>query len=60
MITNEENWHVVKQKNVWGVAERHRNTIAKVNKGDTLVMSGMNLYRQNCLTKTLHRYFTHI
>lgn len=29
-ITNEENWQVVKQKNVWGVAQRHKNTIAKV------------------------------
>lgn len=37
-ITNEENWNVVETKNVWGVAERHRNTIAKVNKGDTLLM----------------------
>ncbi|MBN1763494.1 MAG: EVE domain-containing protein [Methanomicrobia archaeon] len=37
-ITNEANWQVVKQRNVWGVAERHRNTIAKVTPGDTLVM----------------------
>ena len=37
-ITNEENWNVVRAKNVWGVAERHRNTIAKANKGDTLLM----------------------
>jgi len=37
-ITNEENWHIVKQKSVWGVAERHRNTIAKVKRGDTLLM----------------------
>ena len=37
-ITNEENWQVVKQRNVWGVAERHRNTIAEVKIGDTLVM----------------------
>lgn len=37
-ITNEENWHIVKQKSVWGVAERHRNTIAKVERGDMLVM----------------------
>jgi len=31
-ITNEENWNVVKLKNVWGVAEMLRNTIAKVKK----------------------------
>ena len=37
-ITNEANWQVVKQKNVWGVAERHRNTIAQVQIGDRLVM----------------------
>lgn len=37
-ITNEENWHVVKQQNVWGVAERHRNTIAEVKIGDQLVL----------------------
>lgn len=37
-ITNEENWHVVKEKNIWGVAERHRNTILKVKKGDKLLM----------------------
>ena len=38
MITNEENWQIVKQENIWGVAERHRNTIEKVKKGDTLLM----------------------
>lgn len=37
-ITNEENWNVVKTKNVWGIAERHRNMIAKVRTGDTLLM----------------------
>lgn len=28
----------MKEKNIWGVPERHRNTIAKVKKGDTLLM----------------------
>jgi len=37
-ITNEENWNVIKQKNVWGVPERHRNTIAKVRPGDKLLI----------------------
>jgi len=37
-ITNEENWNVVKEKNVWGVPERHKNTIMKVKKGDKLLM----------------------
>jgi predicted RNA-binding protein len=36
-ITNEENWQVVKAKNIWGVAERHKNTIAKVKEGDNLL-----------------------
>jgi len=33
-ITNEENWQIVKKKNIWGVPERHKNTISKVKKGD--------------------------
>lgn len=37
-ITNEENWNVVKEKNIWGVADRHLNTIARVKKGDTVLM----------------------
>ena len=36
-ITNRDNWEVVKKKNVWGVAKRHKNTIAKVKPGDRLV-----------------------
>jgi predicted RNA-binding protein len=37
-ITNEENWNVVKGKNIWGVAQRHKNTILKVKNGDKLLM----------------------
>jgi len=33
-ITTEENWKVIKQRNIWGVAERHSNTIAKVKPKD--------------------------
>ena len=33
-ITTEENWKVIEQKNVWGVQEKHRNTIGKVKIGD--------------------------
>ncbi len=29
---------MIKQKNVWGVAERHKNTIAKVKLGDKLLI----------------------
>lgn len=36
-ITNRENWNVVQQLKIWGVAERHRNTINKANPGDRLV-----------------------
>lgn len=37
-ITSEENWKVIKQKNIWGVPERHKNTIAKVKPGDKLLI----------------------
>lgn len=37
-ITTEENWKVIKEKNIWGVSERHRNTIAKVKPGDKLLI----------------------
>jgi len=37
-ITTEENWKVIKEKNVWGVPERHKNTIAKVKLGDKLLI----------------------
>ncbi len=28
-ITNEDNWKVIKDKKIWGVSERHKNTIDK-------------------------------
>ena len=37
-ITNEANWHVVNDTNIWGVAKRHKNTISKVNEGDTFMI----------------------
>lgn len=37
-ITDEENWKVIREENVWGVPERHRNTIAKVKPGDKLLI----------------------
>jgi len=37
-ITNEDNWKVVKERNVWGVPKRHKNTIAKVKPGDKLLI----------------------
>jgi len=37
-ITNENNWKVIREKNIWGVPERHKNTIMKVKPGDKLVI----------------------
>ncbi|WP_457550572.1 EVE domain-containing protein [Archaeoglobus sp.] len=37
-ITTEKNWNVIREKNVWGVSERHKNVIAKVKPGDKLVI----------------------
>ncbi len=37
-ITTGENWEVIRSRNVWGVSERHRNTIARVKKGDRLLI----------------------
>jgi len=41
-ITTEENWNVIKQKNVWGVQEKHRNTIARVKPGDKCLIYVMS------------------
>ncbi|AGK61367.1 Uncharacterized protein conserved in archaea [Archaeoglobus sulfaticallidus PM70-1] len=37
-ITTEENWRVIKDKNIWGVPERHKSTIARVKPGDKLLI----------------------
>lgn len=37
-ITNRANWKVIKEKNIWGVQKRNRNTIAKVKPGDKIVI----------------------
>ena len=41
-ITNEENWNVIKEKNIWGVPQRHKNTIAKVKPGDKCLIYVMS------------------
>jgi len=41
-ITTEENWKVIKEKNIWGVQEKHRNTIAKVKPGDKCLIYVMS------------------
>ncbi len=37
-ITSEENWHVIKEKTIWGVAERHKNAIARVKPEDKVLI----------------------
>lgn len=37
-ITNEENWKIIKEKNIWDVPKRHKNTIAKVKQGGKLLI----------------------
>ena len=36
-VLNAENWEVVKNRNVWGVTDRHRNKINQVKPGDILI-----------------------
>jgi predicted RNA-binding protein len=36
-VTNEENWKVIKERKVWGVPERDRRQIGRVEPGDFLV-----------------------
>lgn len=35
-VVNEENWKVVKNKNVWGVSEKYRKSLGAVEIGDFL------------------------
>jgi predicted RNA-binding protein len=46
-VTNQENWEVIKEKNIWGVEERHRNTILKVKPGDRLLIYVMSTKKEN-------------
>ncbi|MCD6456376.1 MAG: EVE domain-containing protein, partial [Methanophagales archaeon] len=36
-VANEENWGIAKEKNIWGVSERHKNQLNKVEVNDLLV-----------------------
>jgi len=40
-ITNSQNWEVIRKENVWGVSDRHKNTISRVKLGDKLLMYGI-------------------
>jgi predicted RNA-binding protein len=46
-VTNQENWEVIKERNIWGVEERHRNTISKVKPGDRLLIYVMGTKKEN-------------
>ena len=46
-VTNQENWEVIKERNIWGVEERHRNTISKVKPGDRLLIYVMGTKKDN-------------
>jgi len=46
-VTNQENWEVIREKNIWGVEERHRNTISKVKPGDRLLIYVMGTKKEN-------------
>jgi predicted RNA-binding protein len=38
---------VIREKNIWGVEERHRNTISKVRPGDKLLIYVMSTKKEN-------------
>jgi predicted RNA-binding protein len=46
-VTNQENWEVIREKNIWGVEERHRNSILKVKPGDKLLIYVMGTKKEN-------------
>jgi predicted RNA-binding protein len=46
-VTNQENWEVIREKNIWGVEERHRNAISKVRPGDKLLIYVMGTKKEN-------------
>jgi predicted RNA-binding protein len=46
-VTNQENWEVIREKNIWGVEERHRNAISKVRPGDRLLIYVMGTKKEN-------------
>ena len=46
-VTNQENWEVIRGRNIWGVEERHKNTISKVKLGDRLLIYVMGTKKEN-------------
>lgn len=46
-ITTEDNWNVIKKKNVWGVQESHRNTIGRVKVGDKCLVYVMSIKKDD-------------
>ncbi len=41
-ITTEDNWNIVRKRNIWGVSQRHKNTIANVKQGDKCLIYVMS------------------
>lgn len=39
-ISNSENWEAIKKENVWGVPDKNKNTINRVQKGDKVIIYG--------------------
>lgn len=33
-ITNLNNWHIIREKNIWGVSKKFENIISRIKKGD--------------------------
>jgi len=46
-VTNQKNWEVIREKNIWGVEERHRDVISKVRPGDRLLIYVMTTKKGN-------------
>lgn len=36
-VTTQDNWEIIKRKNVWGVTERAKNILSRVSVGDRLI-----------------------
>jgi predicted RNA-binding protein len=36
-VTNKDNWRIIKEKKIWGVPERRKGLIQRVEQGDLLV-----------------------
>jgi len=44
-ITTEENWKIIRENNIWGVPERHKNTITRVKPWDKCLIYVMSTWK---------------